>query len=49
MIANSKHEISVPAIFPRAFAFRFEAQLSVLQQPQNHGDEWRNRSSEIVL
>jgi cobyrinic acid a,c-diamide synthase len=49
MTANSKHEVSLSVIFPRAFAFRFEALLSVLQQPPNHGDEWRNDSSAIVL
>ena len=30
MITTSKHEVSVSSIFPLAFAFQFEALLSVL-------------------
>jgi hypothetical protein len=49
MTTNSKHDVSVSSIFALAIAFRFETLLSVLQQQQDHADEWRHCSPANVL
>jgi len=49
MTTTSKYEVSVSSILPLAFAFRFEALLSVLQQPHDHGNEWQHLSATNVL